>query len=163
MRIQITSNKSTEWYFLTVCIILVYTASLKLMSVAENNESMLLSDPLFHIGNRCVLVFVAILEVSIGVYALLGRETWKRALRLLWLNANFLHYRWGISIVAPGEPCRCLGTVSIWLPWRPKNLDILLASIIIYFIVGTTLILLSAFLNAQRYDPIGNQNAHSSN
>jgi hypothetical protein len=161
MRVLFTNSKCSEWYFWTVCILLIFTASLKLMAVTEASEAMHLSDPLFRVNNRGVLVSVAVFEVAIAVHTVFGREVGKRALLLLWLNAHFLLYRWGISLVAPGAPCRCLGTLSNLLFWKQRTLDLLIASLIVYFVVGSVLILLSALLNAQQHAPMGNRSAPS--
>lgn len=129
-------------YLLLVAVLLGVTAFAKLYSAAGEARILTLSDPLFLLTNREVLMAVGLLELVVVAYLLFGCHTLKKHLLIIWLSLNFIVYRVGIWWVAPGKPCPCLGTLTARLPLKPDTVDLLLKLVITYMLCGSVLFLL---------------------
>jgi len=116
--------------------ILVLTALSKLYTVMGNVRMLDLYDPVLLLSNRRLLTGVAVIELFCAMLIVRTRHPWFAGLILLWLGANFLMYRVAVSLGGAITPCPCLGSVGGRLGLSQSATDVLMHSILVYFLAG---------------------------
>lgn len=124
-------------YCRSAALVLVLTALAKLWSATGEARILGLRDPLLPLTNRELLLGAGLVELAVAGYLIWGRSALAKHLWVLWLSGNFVLYRLGLWWVAPGRPCRCLGTLTERLPWPPAVVDGVLKGVIGCLLVGS--------------------------
>ena len=95
-------------------LILLLTASAKLVSVGQTLKILLLPDPVFpFLTTRELLQGAAVLELATVSAVILSSNNTLKLAAIAWLSSLFLLYRLGLLLVhAPLSYCPCLGSVG---------------------------------------------------
>ena len=96
--------------------ILAATGFLKLASAAGSSPVLLNHDPLLMLNYRTLMVSIGVAEIGVALNMVLGRDTGKAFLSVIWLSGGFLCYQFGLFMLGSKEPCPCLGTLYDILP-----------------------------------------------
>jgi hypothetical protein len=140
-----------RFFFVSAALLLFLTGLTKLYSATDIAKILSLNDPIFSIPNRLLMAIIGVLEITIAGYLLRARPVrsyQRHALLLVWLSGNFIGYRMATSLTG-FHPCPCLGTLSAKLPLSPKHVDQLLTGIVLYWFLGSALILRLAALRKE--------------
>lgn len=127
-----------ELLFARVCaVILLATASAKLLSLGGEAKLLMIRDPLLNIRYDHLFLVAGLVELGVAC------ELWRSASRhrgLCWLfclSMNFLIYR-GLSYIEGTVLCPCLGTFSDMVGLPPSLLNTSLFSVSIGMLAGST-------------------------
>lgn len=99
-----------------VVLTLVTTALAKIVSAFGSSPILAQEDGVIGISNKWLFLGVAIIELCLAAYLILGKQILLQSNLLLWLGTGFGIYRtskWWLNIP---EPCSCLGSVTDWFP-----------------------------------------------
>jgi|SRR3984957_13643137 len=103
--------KLYKWFFRSAAAMLFLTAVAKLYSMAGYARILAKPDQLLHVNNRLLMAVMAVVEGTVAIYLLRGKQQQPRALALFWLSGNFMLYR--LARVAMGLGyCACMGTMD---------------------------------------------------
>ena len=143
-------------------VILIVTASAKLLSASGTARVLALPDALLTLTNRTVLVLAGSSELLLACYLIFGRKSWLKTPLVAWLATNFLIYRLGLLWMGVHKPCGCLGTITDALSIPPATVDLLMKIVLAYLLAGSYgLIVLEWGRGRKRADskiPAPNQN-----
>jgi len=139
MKTEVGSRESRnlEWWYIRSCAaILLLTGIIKIFSVTSPTAGMSHVDPVFGIRYQLLMAVLGLLEL-ITVPILLYAMKMRRALEfVLFLGAAFslYHLVWWIT----GSPglCPCLGNLFKMSKWMQDQQNVLVASLICYFLFG---------------------------
>ena len=117
-------------------IVLILTATAKLLSASGTAHILDLPDPLLGLENRQELWLVAALELSVA--GLLCSRALRpiKCLAAAWLGGSFLLYRVALALLKPGARCKCLGTLAERLHLDDRTAGVILTSIAAFLLVG---------------------------
>lgn len=130
-------------YFCCAGILLLALSGAKLLSCLQDTPVLDVGDPVFGCSLRSVLLIVGTCELLAAILLLSSSNAQLLSWVLLLISALAIGYRltkWGMG-VAP--PCPCLGLASDWMGWHPVMVDRVLRGTLVYFIIGSSLILLT--------------------
>ncbi len=100
-------------YLLSVAVLLLVTASLKLFGTPSDWPEQLMPDPVVSfMKNRDILAFAMLLEYVIAFYILFGRDQRLKLAAVLALATAFVWYRLGLYLFEYSTDCRCLGSMA---------------------------------------------------
>ena len=97
-------------------LILAATGFIKLISAAGSSPVLLNHDPLLMLDYRTLMLSIGMAEIGVAIALILGRDTGKAFLAVVWLSGGFLSYQMGLFMIGAKEPCPCLGTLYDILP-----------------------------------------------
>ncbi len=128
--------------------LLCLTALAKLFSVFSS------SMPLFNEPNpifsffaiRTVLVFAAVLELSVAVIIAFSKSELLSYGFILWLSTLFVLYRFGLNLIHYRRPCDCLGGIGQWLGISNRLLSFFSLGLLLYMFCGAMTFFLSRFV-----------------
>jgi hypothetical protein len=118
------------------CALLLITAVAKLITVSSRSSILELSDPLLGYSNRTMLLLVAAAESAVAASLIVRIPALYKYLCAAWIGGHFLLYRLALALIAPGRPCKCLGTLTDKIRISDKTAGIILTIISIYLLVG---------------------------
>ncbi|HEY9172392.1 MAG TPA: monofunctional biosynthetic peptidoglycan transglycosylase [Verrucomicrobiae bacterium] len=113
------------------------TATAKFLTASSSAQLLATPDPVLFVPLRWVLVAVALLEVGIATFLVVGRSRHIKLLVVLWLSAHFALYRVALWWVQRGGPCPCLGALSDTLPADHQMVDGALKAVLAYLFLGS--------------------------
>jgi hypothetical protein len=100
-----------ECFFRSAAAMLFLTAAAKLYSMTGYARILAKPDQLLHVNNRLLMALMAVVEGTVAIYLLRGKQERTRALALFWLSGNFMLY--SLARVALGLGyCACMGTMD---------------------------------------------------
>lgn len=100
-------------YLLSVALILLLTASLKLFGTSPDWRERLVPDPVVSfMKNRDVVAIAMLFEYVIGFYILFGRDQRLKLAAVLALTTAFVCYRLGLYLFGFSTNCRCIGSMA---------------------------------------------------
>ncbi len=136
-RFQIAFVRSAQ------CVLLI-TGFAKMYSSFGTEDILHVHDPVFPMTNATLMRATGLAEI-LGAFLIFFLPTlWLRYLVILWYSFGFLSYRIAAWLADSEKPCPCLGTLTDKWPISPKSVDLLLAGILLYFLLGSlTCLLLS--------------------
>ncbi len=104
-----------ERHFSLVAVgLLVITAGLKLLSVWSGSRVLELTDAVFQLDYRILLVITGVLELFIAGWVYFATTPFRRGLPILWLAMNFVLYKALIALLG-FKACPCLGALTDWI------------------------------------------------
>lgn len=124
-------------HLLLVALILVFTATAKLVSGIGDAPALSASDPLLPMTNGQLFLLVGLVEFLVVGYLLAGGNNRFKHLLVLWLSLNFAGYRLGVWWVGGDKPCSCLGTIFARWPVDAELVDGLLKVALAYMFIGS--------------------------
>ena len=125
-------------------VLLLLTAAAKLYSSTGSTRILAAQDQLLHVNTRLLMIGVAVLEIEVALYLLMGSNVLLRAVTLFGLSSNFMVYRLGNAWLGI-KYCPCLGTVGQRLPLTQAHLNLVLTGLVLYWFVGSSYILWRAW------------------
>lgn len=141
-------NKSS-FFFYTVAVLLLFTATAKAMSFFGNNTRYLSEpDPLFNEFSSFFVTSLAItLEIVVVICLFLLHSVQVKAFLLLWLSTCFVGYRIGIWYYYPTwSSCGCMGSFSEWTGLAEKTVDQISLFILIFMIAGSIITIILNYI-----------------
>ena len=129
-------NIFDKFYLKSVLTILLLTGTMKIASSVGKAKILLYYDPIFGIQNKHLMIAVAVCELSLACYLLLGRQVLAKHAMISVLAINFLLYHIGLIWMGAKTPCPCLGNPISWWPWVARNEHILTWAIVLYLLFG---------------------------
>jgi hypothetical protein len=130
-----------EPFICSTAIILIVTATLKLVTVALAPRWANTEDPIFFfLSNRLLAGMAAILEFCIA-WLLFTRTATKIKLTVIfWLSLFFACYHVGIRAMGTVDSCICLGDPQSWVTYflRRDHFEEILVGIVIYMMTFST-------------------------
>lgn len=118
-------------------IILLVTATAKILSYVLFRGSWETRDPVFMLPTNAVLLGVAIIEIAVAIYCLRSREETSALIALAWISTCFLLYRGVLVLIGTNLMCPCLGTLFSRLPIRGKTTDQLIVALLGYLLIAS--------------------------
>ncbi len=127
------------WFIVVAAAVLWLTASAKLLSSLGAQPFLRLTDPVFHLRNRDVLLLVALIEYGVSGYCLFAKSRLLKLIGINYLGASMLVYRiirshGGLTL----HDCPCLGTIARSLPIDQSVLDLLLKLLLCFLLSGSS-------------------------
>ncbi len=123
-------------------LILFLTGAAKLLSSIGRQKLLNLSDPVFGLHFKTLLLLAGALEIVISILCLSSPKKPSSIILLAWISTSFLAYRIGMHLSGWNRPCPCLGgfTDQIHISWRVSNL--ITNTALLYLLAGSYLCLL---------------------
>lgn len=118
-------------------MLLILTATAKLISSFGSSGILETSDPVLKIRFRFLLWGVGGLEVVVGLICLLGNKSRLQAGLVAWLSSMFLVYRFGLLWIGYQRPCPCLGNLTDALHLPVQAADTAMKIILAYLLIGS--------------------------
>ncbi len=147
-------KSSLRVFYGSAAVILIVTASAKLVSATGKARALALPDPMLMLTHREVLVLAGSIELLLAGYLLFGRRSWLKAPLVAWLATNFLIYRLGLWWMGVHKPCGCLGTITDALSIPPTTVDLLMKIVLAYLLAASYgLLLLEWWRGRKRAEP----------
>jgi lipid-A-disaccharide synthase-like uncharacterized protein len=105
-----------RWFLFGAVGLLLFTATVKLISATQEIPFLSSADPLFApLSNRQITLLVAALELLIVGIILRGPNRVVKLSAVAWLATLFCTYRLGLWLINYHGPCSCLGGAVDWL------------------------------------------------
>lgn len=114
MRLVPLSFESSGLSRIVLCLLLLCTGAVKLISAAGHQRILQVPEALSGVQIRAVLVFAGLLELALVAACLTVRSSRILGLLVLWFSSCAMIYRAGLLILDPASPCPCMGTLSGW-------------------------------------------------
>lgn len=130
-------QKLTTMFITSAGILLVLTATAKLVSSFGSAPVQQDLDPLFHIQFKYLLWSVSLIEFAVAAICTFGDSQKIQAGLIGLLAIQFVLYRLGLLLVGYGKICPCLGHLSEGLPISPEAADMGLKAILAYWLIGS--------------------------
>lgn len=121
-------------------ILLLITASAKIISSCGKSGILLTPDPIFSIRFRYVFQIVGCIELAVAAVCIFGKRVSLQAWLVAWLATSFLLYRLGL-LWAGFHRCSCLGNLTDSLHIPPALADTTMIVILAYLFMGSYAIL----------------------
>jgi hypothetical protein len=125
-----------RWFIYSAALVLILTAAAKFYSATGSARILTATDQVLHLTYRRVMLLAGSLEIAIGAYLIVGRNSTAKIWLVLWLSGNFLFYRCVTDFLGV-KVCPCLGTIQSMLPFAKANVDFLLALVLFYLLFGS--------------------------
>lgn len=130
-------------YIKSVAAILIVTATLKIITLAEGGRKLGVADPLiFFFSNRVLIWFAMMIELIVAFNLLFLSDLRRRLLLILWLSCIFLVYHLGLLVTGYKFSCYCAGTPFSWEVVFPFNGKVIIQFLLAYMLTGSSLFLL---------------------
>lgn len=137
------SSVSEQLFLNSVAIVILVTGLAKMFSAGGCDRILEQPDPILLLNLGHVLLGTALLEIAVAMYLLIGGNSLRKLLLVLWLGMSFLLYHVLLGVTHPGKPCPCLGSAAKWLNVGPGAITWFLRLVIAYMMIGSTLCLLA--------------------
>lgn len=116
-------------------ILLLITASAKLISAAGHVEVLNVIEPILGLTYRHLFIFAGIAELLLALYCLLGSDIWLQMHFVASLSTALIIYRLGLLIIHYPRPCTCLGTLTDSLSINPHDADVCMQILLAYLVL----------------------------
>jgi hypothetical protein len=146
---------SVERKFLCVAaMILLGTASLKVIGVLVHNELLPRHDPVFiFLTNKQVMILAATIELATCA-SFLRSDSIERLVPLACLSSVFLIYKLGFGwLKVPLRGCPCMGFVEEWLPLGKMATSLAANIMLIFLLLGSFGLLSWAIIRGHARSP----------
>jgi len=126
-----------NWFIVSAGGVLLITGIAKVVSASGSARLLDISDPIFAVSFRNLMLLVGLLELAVSAICFL---TLKRQLSLClvgWLATSFLLYRSGLWFLNWNRPCSCLGSLTDALHLSPELAETIAKVLSVYLLVGS--------------------------
>ncbi len=129
-------------FLVSASILLLLTASLKIIALVQAPAYLNTPDPLIYITSRyTTLASAAFLEVLVAITIYKYRTYITSIMLLLWLCAIFITYRAGFASLEISDRCLCLGGIPSMTKQAATLYDAIGLAMLIYMASGCFLVL----------------------
>ncbi|MFM2296035.1 MAG: hypothetical protein RLZZ350_2448 [Verrucomicrobiota bacterium] len=118
-------------------LLLLATATAKLLSLSSGTKLLLAGDPIWGISFRHLLLAVAMLEIAIAAFCLIGKQQTAGLLAISWVSTLFLIYRVGLWHMDWKKPCGCMGNLTDAFKIDVHTADMVMKVILAYLLIGS--------------------------
>jgi hypothetical protein len=131
-------NARTGFYY-CAAILLYLTSFAKLVSIYYGSRLLDVRDPVLGVPQVNLLLITAGIELLCAVLILRDFSLGFRDFLLAWLAVQFMLYQGALFVMHPGVPCKCLGTITEWVPIPSTALHTALTISVILLLGGSVL------------------------
>lgn len=153
IRLSATIKRWVRWFLLSACGILLFAGCAKIASSFGHQKVLNLTDPVFGISFKKLMLSVGILEVIVSAICFSLRSRILSIGLIAWMATGFTFYRLGLHLSGWEKPCPCLGSFTDAIHLSPESADFLVRSLLIYLLVGSYGILLFRYTLQNRLKP----------
>lgn len=125
---------------LSCCVLLIISGSLKIWTALSGQSINFVIDPIIKLPNKLIFWGVGMLELVIGVAALIASLR-QALLLLLWINGCFVLYRFCLYLSESQASCPCMGGVDRLLGWPKGTGDTVSKGMLVYMLFSCLLLL----------------------
>ena len=112
---------------------------LKLLGLLERNDFLVLTNAIFApLTNVTIVGIAGLVEIAVGLVALVSRKQLTGAWLLLWLSCGMMAYKLGLALVGYKGPCGCLLGITRLVP-LPTGLQREIADYLGFWFLGSSL------------------------
>ncbi len=99
-----------------VSLVLLCSASLKMISALKQNSFVISHDPLLSfLSKRELWLLVAVIECATLLVLAKARSMATKLIAIGWLSGTFATYRFSLWLIGYGGPCACFGELPDWI------------------------------------------------
>lgn len=131
------SYRAMKGYIKSVAVLFFIFSMAKFVTLGANIPLLDLSDPIFLLKNRYLLLLVAITEFLVAVLCILNKEPRIQITAIAWLSTNFMLYRIGLFMLGDLRHCACLGNFADALYISPQVADGIVKVALAYLLIGS--------------------------
>jgi hypothetical protein len=118
-------------------LLLLLTASAKLISSFGHGKILDANDPFFGIQFRDLFRIVGSAEAAVALFCFFSKQSWLASGLVAWLATSFVAYRLYLIGVGYHRPCNCLGNLTDALHIPPGAADIIMKVVLGYLFLGS--------------------------
>jgi hypothetical protein len=134
-----------KYFSISVSLLLVFTATAKLVALFQHKKFLLLPDPVFSsIMTRDTMILAVILEIMVAVFMFYKRKSLSAMVACSWVVSIFVCYRMLERAFFAKKPCHCLGGVLDWTGLPQKVIDAIPIATLCYMGIGSLFFLVAA-------------------
>jgi hypothetical protein len=131
-------QKKISYFFIkSAGIVLLLTATAKLISGAGSAHILQTADPLLGISFRNLFWMLGVAEFAVALICILSNHVGLQAGLIAWLGTDFVVYRIGLLLINVQKPCPCLGNLTDALHISPQTGDTAMKIILAYLLIGS--------------------------
>lgn len=124
------------WFIFSAGCILTFTGAAKVISALGRAEVLAVTDPIFGLSFRWLLLIVGLLELVVAGICITTANR-KLSLSLIaWLATCFVLYRGGLASLGWNRPCSCLGNLTDAIHIAPEKADLMMKLVLVYLLAG---------------------------
>lgn len=124
------------WFIISAGCILAFTGAAKVISALGRAEVLAVTDPIFGLSFRWLLLTVGLLELIVAGICVTTANR-KTSLSLIaWLATCFALYRGGLVRLGWNRPCSCLGNLTDAIHVAPEKADLMMKLVLVYLLAG---------------------------
>lgn len=132
-----TTLKFMNIFFRTVALILVFTATAKLVALTGDVKILSEYDPLFNLKIRPMLLFFGLMELTIAWVLFSNSVAFKnKSILTLWLGACLALYRFGLIAIGFHGYCSCLGQIFFIIGVTDITAGKIMGAIVLFILIG---------------------------
>ena len=139
---NIRLGEPTIWFAKSGGVVFSATGVAKIVSVFGKAKLLDYHDPITDFSFRHLMILAAIVEIAVGLFCLLSDRSVLGTKLIAWLATVLIGYRFGLWLVDWKSPCLCLGALTDAIRISPEVADTVMKAILVYFVVGSYLILI---------------------
>jgi hypothetical protein len=109
----------------------------KLVSSLGDASLLQVSDPIFKLPFRYVLIGAAVAELIVAIICFFSDRIVLKAGLIAFLATNFSVYRLGLWLIGYHGHCLCLGNLTDAIHLSPHAADIIMKVILAYLLIGS--------------------------
>ena len=145
----ITSDTPGRLFFRTCGIILLFTASAKLLSTLGESQYLVMPAFTDFLTNRQLYFGAGVLELCVAS-VLLGKSGFHvKLLTTAWVSTCFVAWRVGLKL-GHYKLCPCLGNAYQWLPLSEISINRFLLAVLVFMFLGSYAMLIQALIGRWR-------------
>lgn len=118
-------------------VILLVTATAKVVSACGNSRILQMPDPVFAISFRRLFWIAGILELAVACTCFIRNIPLLQTGLIACLSTSFLIYRVGATLAGWNKPCRCLGNLTDAVHISPETADAVMKTILACLLIGS--------------------------
>lgn len=129
-------------FVMSSATILVVTGMAKIWAAMGDVTLLTVSDPVFGVPFKSLMLAVAVVELAVAIACLLFRPSRLPVHLVAGLASGFLIYRIGLWWMDWVKPCSCLGNLTDALRLTPQTADLLVKVLLVYLLTGSYALML---------------------
>jgi hypothetical protein len=141
-----SADNWNRWFILTSGGILLIAGLAKIFSTLGRQEILNMTDPVFGITFRYLMLSVGLLEVLCSAACFLFANKFFSVGFVAWLATCFFLYRLGLWCSGWQSPCPCLGEFTDAIHLSARNANLIASTFLIYMLLGSYGLLSSKYL-----------------
>jgi hypothetical protein len=129
--------KIIKFFLFSAGVVLLITATAKIISSFGNARILQNADPLFGVSFHNLFLAVSSIEVVAALVCFCSKKILLQAGLVAWLATAFIAYRLSLVWIGYHKPCSCLGNLTDALHIPPQIADTAMKIILAYLLIGS--------------------------